>query len=169
MNRRHSSDVYLAVIDKLRHVCPDIAMSGDFIVGFPGESDQDFAATLALVNKVGYASAYSFKYSPRPGTPAATSDEQVPEAAKSERLESLQQLLNAQQFAFNKTTEGRVVDVLVERAGGRDGQMAGRSPYMQAVNFIGSSDQIGKIVPCRLSEARQKSMTGDILDLKGAA
>jgi tRNA-2-methylthio-N6-dimethylallyladenosine synthase len=169
MNRRHTSDVYLAVIDKLRNVRPDIAMSGDFIVGFPGESDADFAETLALVSKVGYASAYSFKYSPRPGTPAANADVQVAEAVKSERLESLQQLLNAQQFAFNKSTEGRVVDVLVERAGGRDGQMAGRSPYMQAVNFIGTADQIGQIVLCRLSAARQNSMTGEIVNLKGAA
>ena len=169
MNRRHTSDVYLAVIDKLRAIRPDIAMSGDFIVGFPGESDADFAETLALVSKVGYASAYSFKYSPRPGTPAATSEIQVPESVKSERLESLQQLLNAQQFAFNKGTEGKIVDVLVERAGGRDGQMAGRSPYMQAVNFIGTADQIGQIVPCRLSAARQNSMTGEIVNLKGAA
>ena len=169
MNRRHTSDVYLAVIDKLRAIRPDIAMSGDFIVGFPGESDADFAETLAFVSKVGYASAYSFKYSPRPGTPAATSEIQVPESVKSERLESLQQLLNAQQFAFNKGTEGKIVDVLVERAGGRDGQMAGRSPYMQAVNFIGNPDQIGQIAPCRLSEARQNSMTGDIVNLKGAA
>jgi len=169
MNRRHTSDVYLAVIDKLRNVRPDIAMSGDFIVGFPGESDADFAETLALVSKVGYASAYSFKYSPRPGTPAANADVQLAEAVKSERLESLQQLLNAQQFAFNKSTEGRVVDVLVERAGGRDGQMAGRSPYMQAVNFIGTADQIGQIIPCRLSAARQNSMTGEIVNLKGAA
>jgi tRNA-2-methylthio-N6-dimethylallyladenosine synthase len=169
MNRRHTSDVYLAVIDKLRAIRPDIAMSGDFIVGFPGESDADFAETLALVSKVGYASAYSFKYSPRPGTPAATAELQVPESVKSERLESLQQLLNVQQFAFNKGTEGKIVDVLVERAGGRDGQMAGRSPYMQAVNFIGNPDQIGRIVPCRLSEARQNSMTGDIVNLKGAA
>ena len=169
MNRRHTSDVYLAVIDKLRAIRPDIAMSGDFIVGFPGESDADFAETLALVSKVGYASAYSFKYSPRPGTPAATAEIQVPESVKSERLESLQQLLNAQQFAFNKGTEGKIVDILVERAGGRDGQMAGRSPYMQAVHFIGNPDQIGQIVPCRLSEARQNSMTGDIVNLKGAA
>ena len=169
MNRRHTSDVYLAVIDKLRNVRPDIAMSGDFIVGFPGESDADFAETLALVSKVGYASAYSFKYSPRPGTPAANADVPVAETVKSERLESLQQLLNAQQFAFNKSTEGRVVDVLVERAGGRDGQMAGRSPYMQAVNFIGTADQIGQIIPCRLSAARQNSMTGEIVNIKGAA
>ena len=169
MNRRHTSDVYLTVIDKLRAIRPDIAMSGDFIVGFPGESDADFAETLAFVSKVGYASAYSFKYSPRPGTLAATAEIQVPESVKSERLESLQQLLKAQQFAFNKGTEGKVVDILVERAGGRDGQMAGRSPYMQAVNFIGSPDQIGQIVSCRLSEARQNSMTGDIVNLKGAS
>jgi tRNA-2-methylthio-N6-dimethylallyladenosine synthase len=169
MNRRHDCDAYLAVIDRLRAVRPDIAMSGDFIVGFPGESDADFADTLSLVSMVGYASAYSFKYSPRPGTPAANAGDQVPEAVKSDRLESLQQLLNAQQFAFNKSTEGQVVDVLVERAGGRDGQMAGRSPYMQAVNFIGSADQIGKILPCRLSTARQNSMSGEIVDLKGAA
>ncbi len=169
MNRRHTSDVYLAVIDKLRAIRPDIAMSGDFIVGFPGESDADFAQTLALVSKVGYASAYSFKYSQRPGTPAATAEIQVPESVKSERLESLQQLLKAQQFAFNKGTEGKIVDILVERAGGRDGQMAGRSPYMQAVNFIGNPVQIGQIVTCRLSEARQNSMTGDIVNLKGAA
>jgi tRNA-2-methylthio-N6-dimethylallyladenosine synthase len=169
MNRRHDRDVYLALIDRLRAVRPDIAMSGDFIVGFPGESDRDFADTLSLVNAVGYASAYSFKYSPRPGTPAATTDQQVPEAVKSERLESLQQLLNAQQLAFNKTTEGRVVDVLVERAGGRAGQMAGRSPYMQAINFVGTADQIGKILSCRLSAARQNSMSGEIIDLKGAA
>ncbi|NBW06002.1 MAG: radical SAM protein, partial [Alphaproteobacteria bacterium] len=169
MNRRHDRDVYLALIDRLRAVRPDIAMSGDFIVGFPGESDRDFADTLSLVNAVGYASAYSFKYSPRPGTPAATTDQQVPEVVKSERLESLQQLLNAQQLAFNKTTEGRVVDVLVERAGGRAGQMAGRSPYMQAINFDGTADQIGKILSCRLSAARQNSMRGEIIDLKGAA
>ncbi|MGB2311256.1 MAG: tRNA (N6-isopentenyl adenosine(37)-C2)-methylthiotransferase MiaB, partial [Candidatus Puniceispirillaceae bacterium] len=169
MNRRHTSDVYLAVIDKLRAVRPDIAMSGDFIVGFPGETDGDFAETLKLVNQVGYASAYSFKYSPRPGTPAATIEQQVPEHVKAERLESLQQLLNAQQFAFNKATEGQIVDVLVERSGGRAGQMAGRSPYMQAVNFVGDQSQIGQIVPCKLSAARQNSMSGEIIAIKGAA
>jgi tRNA-2-methylthio-N6-dimethylallyladenosine synthase len=169
MNRRHTSDVYLAVIDKLRAVRPDIAMSGDFIVGFPGETDRDFAETLQLVNQVGYASAYSFKYSPRPGTPAATIEQQVPEHVKAERLESLQQLLNAQQFAFNKETEGQIVDVLVERSGGRAGQMAGRSPHMQAVNFVGDQSQIGQIVPCKLSAARQNSMSGEIIAIKGAA
>jgi tRNA-2-methylthio-N6-dimethylallyladenosine synthase len=169
MNRRHNSDVYFAVIDKLRAVRPDIAMSGDFIVGFPGETDRDFAETLQLVDQVGYASAYSFKYSPRPGTPAATIEHQVPEKVKAERLESLQQLLKAQQFAFNKATEGQIVDVLVERSGGRAGQMAGRSPYMQAVNFVGDQSQIGQIVPCKLSAARQNSMSGEIIAIKGAA
>jgi tRNA-2-methylthio-N6-dimethylallyladenosine synthase len=168
MNRRHTSDVYMVVIDKLRKVRPDIAISGDFIVGFPGESDQDFADTLALVSKVEYASAYSFKYSPRPGTPAANIRKQVPESVKSERLESLQQLLNAQQFAFNKNTEGKLVDVLVERTGGRVGQMAGRSPYMQTVNFIGEANQIGQLVSCRLVAARRNSMEGEIVDLKVA-
>ena len=163
MNRHHTSGIYLAVIDKLRVVRPDIAMSGDFIVGFPGETDRDFAETLKLVNQVGYASAYSFKYSPRPGTPAATIEQQVPEHVKAERLETLQQLLNAQQFTFNKATEGQIVDVLVERSGGRAGQMAGRSPYMQAVNFVGDQSQIGQIVPCKLLAARQNSMSGEIL------
>jgi tRNA-2-methylthio-N6-dimethylallyladenosine synthase len=157
------------VIDKLRYVRPDIAMSGDFIVGFPGESDQDFADTLALIDRVGYASAYSFKYSPRPGTPASVSDLQVPEAVKADRLEALQQLLNAQQFAFNKKTEGMTLDVLVERVGGRDGQMAGRSPFMQAVNFAGSEDQIGQIIACDIVEGRQNSVTAEITSMKGAA
>ena len=169
MNRRHTNKVYLAVIDKLRSIRPDIALSGDFIVGFPGETNRDFAETLQLVDQVGYSSAYSFKYSPRPGTPAATGKGQVAEEVKAERLESLQQLLNAQQFAFNKATEGQVVDILVERPGRQDGQMSGRSPYMQVVNFIGDASQIGKIVPCKLSAARQNSMTGEILAIKGAA
>jgi tRNA-2-methylthio-N6-dimethylallyladenosine synthase len=169
MNRRHERDAYFEIIDKLRVARPDIALSGDFIVGFPGESDKDFADTLGLVDRVGYASAYSFKYSPRPGTPAAGDDRQVPEPVKAERLETLQQLLNAQQFAFNKTSEGKVMDILVEREGGRPGQMAGRTPYMQAVNFPGTPDQIGMIVPCTITEARQNSVTGVINDLKGAA
>ena len=162
MNRRHAHDVYLRILDRLREARPDIAFSGDFIVGFPGESDRDFADTLALVDKVGYASAYSFKYSPRPGTPAAASEEQVPEAVKSERLEALQQLLNAQQFAFNKTTEGQVMDVLIERRGGRDGQVGGRSPYMQSVNVEAGEELVGRIVSCRIVEAKQNSIIGAV-------
>jgi len=162
MNRRHTHDVYLRILDRLREARPDIAFSGDFIVGFPGESDRDFADTLALVDKVGYASAYSFKYSPRPGTPAAASEEQVPEAVKSERLEALQQLLNAQQFAFNKATEGQVMDVLIERRGGRDGQVGGRSPYMQSVNIEAGEDLVGSILSCRIVEAKQNSIIGAV-------
>ena len=162
MNRRHTNDVYLRIIDRLREARPDIAFSGDFIVGFPGERDRDFADTLSLIDKVGYASAYSFKYSPRPGTPAAGSDEQVPEEVKAERLEALQQLINAQQFAFNKRTEGQVMDVLIERNGGRDGQMAGRTPYMQAVNVAADEALLGKIVSCQITEAKQNSVVGVI-------
>ncbi len=169
MNRRHTTDAYLEIINKLRLIKPDLAMSGDFIVGFPGESDQDFADTLRLITEVGYSSAYSFKYSPRPGTPAADIDKQIPELVKAERLESLQQLLKAQQFAFNKKTEGKTVDILVERIGRRPGQMAGRSPYMQAVNFVGITTQIGQILRCKLSTARQNSMSGEIIAIKGAA
>lgn len=160
MNRRHTHDVYLRILDRLRDARPDIAFSGDFIVGFPGETDRDFADTLSLVDRVGYASAYSFKYSPRPGTPAAASEDQVPEDVKAGRLEALQQLINAQQLAFNKQTEGRTLDVLVERKGGRDGQMAGRSPYMQAVNLEAGEDLVGSIISCRVTEARQNSVVG---------
>ena len=162
MNRRHTHDVYLRILDRLRDARPDIAFSGDFIVGFPGETDRDFADTLSLVDRVGYASAYSFKYSPRPGTPAAASEDQVPEDVKAGRLEALQQLINAQQLAFNKQTEGRTLDVLVERKGGRDGQMAGRSPYMQAVNLAGDESMIGSIVPCTITDARQNSVIGAV-------
>ena len=143
--------------------CGPIWRRQDFIVGFPGETDRDFADTLSLVDRVGYASAYSFKYSPRPGTPAAGEDRQVPEDVKSDRLEALQQLLNAQQYAFNRSTLGARMDVLVERAGGRPGQVAGRSPYMQAVNIEGDEDLVGRIVSCTVAEAKQNSIVGSVL------
>ena len=136
-------------------------MSGDFIVGFPGESDKDFADTLSLIDKVGYASAYSFKYSIRPGTPAAGKMKQVPEETKSERLTSLQQLLGSQQFAFNKTCENRVFDVLVGQKAGKEGQLNARTPYMQSVYFEGPESLIGKIVQVKVSEARQNSLSAD--------
>ncbi len=138
MNRRHRAADYLTVIEALRAARPDIAISGDFIVGFPGESDADFRATLDLVREVKYASAYSFKYSPRPGTPAAALEDQVPEDVKTERLAVLQELLDAQQLAFNQTTVGRDTEVLLEREGKRRGQLVGRSPYMQAVHVDGA-------------------------------
>ena len=123
------------MIDDLRRARPDIALSSDFIVGHPGETDEDFEQTLALVREVGYAQAYSFKFSPRPGTPAADADDQVPESVKSERLERLQNLLNEQQMSFNQKAVGTVVPVLFDRRGKHPHQIAGRSPHMQAVHL----------------------------------
>ena len=163
MNRRHSADDYLRIIDRLRSAVPHMALSGDFIVGFPGETQSDFADTLRLVDQVKYASAYSFKYSERPGTPAANSEDQVDEAVKSERLSALQQLLDAQQMAFNKNCEGDTMSVLVERIGGYEGQMTGRSPFMQSVYFEGSDDQLGQILPMRITQGRQNSLTAEII------
>jgi len=133
MNRQHDAASYLRIIERIRSARPDIALSSDFIVGFPGETDQDFEDTLALVDEVGYAQAYSFKYSPRPGTPAAGDTVQVPEAVKSERLARLQEKLNVDQLAFNKSCEGRTMSVLLDRRGKKDGQLVGRSPYLQSV------------------------------------
>ena len=163
MNRRHSADDYKRIINRLRDVVPNLALSGDFIVGFPGETDQDFADTLRLVDEVKYASAYSFKYSERPGTPAANSGDQIDEGVKSERLASLQQLLDAQRFAFNKSCEGQTMSVLVERQGSRDGQMTGRSPFMQSVYFAADDSQIGDILTMKITEGRQNSVVADIL------
>jgi len=134
MNRRHRAEDYLQLVRRLREARPDLALSGDFIVGFPGETDADFEATLALVREVGYAQAYSFKYSPRPGTPASSSEEQVPEAVKAERLARLQDLLDAQQQRFNEASVGRHNRVLLERPGRKPTQLVGRTPYMQAIH-----------------------------------
>ncbi|MFL2831926.1 MAG: tRNA (N6-isopentenyl adenosine(37)-C2)-methylthiotransferase MiaB [Candidatus Puniceispirillaceae bacterium] len=158
MNRRHTADDYRRVIDRLRTFKPGLALSGDFIVGFPGETDRDFADTIKLVADIGYASAYSFKYSPRPGTPAAGDDQQVEAQVKADRLAALQQLLDAQQMAFNKTCEGKQMTVLIDKMGGRDGQVTGRSPFMQSVYLEGDHAQLGKIVTVTVQEARQNSL-----------
>ena len=158
MNRRHTADDYRRVIDRLRTFKPGLALSGDFIVGFPGETDRDFADTIKLVADIGYASAYSFKYSPRPGTPAAGDDQQVEAQVKADRLAALQQLLDAQQMAFNKTCEGQQMAVLIDKMGGRDGQVTGRSPFMQSVYLEGDHTQLGKIVTVTVKEARQNSL-----------
>ena len=134
MNRRHTSADYLRLVDRIRTARPDIALSSDFIVGFPGETDTDFKSTLDLVCQVEYASAYSFRYSPRPGTPAAGLEDQVADDVKSERLAELQDLIGRQARAFNLATVGRTLDVLLERQGRYEGQLVGRSPYMQAVH-----------------------------------
>ena len=158
MNRRHTADDYRRVIDRLRTFKPGLALSGDFIVGFPGETDRDFADTIKLVADIGYASAYSFKYSPRPGTPAAGDDQQVEAQVKADRLTALQQLLDAQQMAFNKTCEGQQMTVLIDKMGGRDGQVTGRSPFMQSVYLAGDHTQLGKMVTVTVKEARQNSL-----------
>jgi tRNA-2-methylthio-N6-dimethylallyladenosine synthase len=160
MNRAHTAESYLRVIEKIRAARPDIAISGDFIVGFPGEREADFEATLALVREVGYASAFSFRYSRRPGTPAAAMPGQVPEPVQAERLQRLQALLDAQQLAFNAAQEGRVLPVLFEKAGRHPGQLIGRSPYLQAVHAAAPDRMIGRIVPVRIGRAGANSLAG---------
>ena len=158
MNRRHTADDYRRIIDRLRAFKPGLALSGDFIVGFPGETDRDFADTIKLVADIGYASAYSFKYSPRPGTPAAGDDQQVEAQVKADRLTALQQLLDAQQMSFNKSCEGQQMAVLIDKMGGRDGQVTGRSPFMQSVYLAGDHTQLGNMVTVTVKEARQNSL-----------
>jgi tRNA-2-methylthio-N6-dimethylallyladenosine synthase len=163
MNRRHTAQEYREIIDKLRDYRPDLALSGDFIVGFPGESDKDFEDTLQLVRDVKYAQAYSFKYSPRPGTPAAGLDGQmIPEDVKSERLAKLQQLLNEQQLAYNQSFVGREVQVLLEREGKRDGQLVGRSPYMQSVFVPSPAHRIGRVATVIVQEGNANSLRGEL-------
>jgi len=160
MNRQHTAQDYLALVEKLRIARPDIALSGDFIVGFPGETDEDFEATLSLVRDVGYAQAYSFKYSQRPGTPAAINDTQVDEDVKAERLARLQDLLNQQARDFNASMVGRTMPVLLDRKGKRDGQLGGRSPYLQAVHLDAPADLQGHIVPVEIEAAHANSLSG---------
>ena len=165
MNRAHTTQSYLRTIEKVRAARPDIAISGDFIVGFPGESDADFEGTLALVAQVGYASAYSFKYSRRPGTPAAALPGQVDEAVKVERLARLQTELEAQQRAFNAAQIGRVIPILLEKPGRRGGQVIGRSPYLQSVYCEAELKEIGQIVRVEITGAGHNSLSGQIVDV----
>ncbi len=162
MNRRHSSRDYKDIVQRLRDAQPDLALSSDFIVGFPGETDADFQATMDLVEAVGFVQAYSFKYSQRPGTPAADMDDQVPEAVKAERLQLLQGLLNRQQIAFNESCVGRDLPVLFDRPGARPGQLVGRSPYMQAVHADAPADRMGEIITVRIDRAKPNSLSGRI-------
>jgi tRNA-2-methylthio-N6-dimethylallyladenosine synthase len=163
MNRDHSAESYLRTIAAVRAARPDIAISGDFIVGFPGERDADFEDTLALVREVGYASAFSFKYSRRPGTPAAAMPGQVDETVKDERLGRLQALLGAQQRAFNAGLVGRTVEILFEKRGRHDGQVIGRSPYLQAVHCQGPATLIGRLVAVTITSAGTNSLAGQRL------
>ena len=150
MNRRHTAADYMRLLDRIRAARPDIAMSGDFIVGFPGESDEDFEATMRLVGEVAYAQAFSFKYSPRPGTPGAELPDHLPEAVKDERLQRLQELLNRQQRDFAAAKVGSAMDVLIEKQGREQGQMVGRSPWLQPVIVDEKAGRIGEIVPVRI-------------------
>jgi len=159
MNRSHSADSYRAVIERVRGVRPDIAISGDFIVGFPGETEVDFEATLTLIEEINYASAYSFKYSARPGTPAATLDEQIAPEIMDERLQRLQALLNAQQFAFNQASVGKRCDILIERDGKRPGQRIGKSPWLQSV-VVENGPEAGTIITVDLVSAAPNSLIG---------
>jgi len=159
MNRSHTAETYLAILDKMRAARPDVALSGDFIVGFPGETEEDFEATLCIVDAVRYASAYSFKYSPRPGTPAATMEDQIPRDIMDDRLQRLQERINQHRLAFNRSKVGVHTKVLIERKGKLPGQMIGRSPWLQSVH-VEADAQPGDIVSVTLVAAGPNSMTG---------
>ena len=168
MNRKHRVDAYLRTIEKVRKVRPGIAVSSDFIVGFPGETDAEFEETMALVREVEFASAYTFSYSPRPGTPAAEISEQVPEDVARERLHALQALILQQQTAFLDGMVGQTVDVLFERVGRHAGQIAGKSPYLSAVAVSGDASLIGTIAPVRIARVTANSLVGDLLAVEAA-
>ena len=162
MNRRHTADAYLRLIGRIRDARPDIAMSGDFIVGFPGESEADFEATMALCDAVGYGSAFSFKYSARPGTPAADRAE-VPEDVKTDRLKRLQTLLTRDQRRFQDSQVGKKVAVLLEKTGRKEGQMVGKSPYLHAVHMDAPTSAIGSIVSARVVASMPNSLSATVL------
>ncbi len=160
MNRRHTRDDYLRIVDRLRRAQPELALTSDFIVGFPGESDADFRDTLKLIDEVGFCGSFSFKYSPRPGTPAADMDEQIPEPVKSERLRELQALIDRQQADFNRNCVGRQFDVLFEKTGRHPGQIVGKSPYLQPVQVDAPQSLIGTIASVRITDTGTFSLFG---------
>jgi tRNA-2-methylthio-N6-dimethylallyladenosine synthase len=162
MNRRHTGEEYLRLVERIRDARPDIAMSGDFIVGFPGETDQDFEDTLAIVEAVKYAQAFSFKYSTRPGTPGADLTDQVPEDVKAERLERLQALLLKQQNDFAQSLVGKTMDVLLEKPGRMPGQLIGRSPWLQSVNLDAKNMKIGDIIHVRITATGPNSLFAEV-------
>lgn len=160
MNRQHTGDHFRRIIEKLRRLRPDLALSSDFIIGFPGETDADHRATVKLIEEIGFAQSFSFKYSPRPGTPAAVMEHQVPEAVMDARLQEIQALLEAQLVAFNRATIGRRVPVLIERAGKHDGQMMGKSPYLQPVHAYLPAETIGHEIEIEITELKHYSLGG---------
>ncbi|WP_187336656.1 tRNA (N6-isopentenyl adenosine(37)-C2)-methylthiotransferase MiaB [Novosphingopyxis iocasae] len=161
MNRSHTSASYLKLLDRVRAVRPDIALSGDFIVGFPGETEEDFEATLELVRATRYAQAFSFKYSPRPGTPAADMDDQIAPEVMDERLQRLQAQLNQDQQAFNAASVGRRCEILLERKGRHPGQLIGKSPWLQSVVVSHPDAAIGDLMTVDLKEAGPNSLAGE--------
>jgi tRNA-2-methylthio-N6-dimethylallyladenosine synthase len=163
MNRSHSVESYLATLEKVRAARPDIALSGDFIVGFPGETDDDFQATLGLVDAVGYAGAYSFKYSARPGTPAAAMEDQIDRDVMDDRLARLNERINAHSLAFNRSKTGCETKVLIERTGRREGQMIGKSPWLQSVH-VDCDARPGDLIDVALVGAGPNSMSGTLLE-----
>ncbi|MES2749862.1 MAG: tRNA (N6-isopentenyl adenosine(37)-C2)-methylthiotransferase MiaB [Pseudomonadota bacterium] len=162
MNRKHTAANYRRTIDRFRNVREDIAFSSDFIVGFPGETEEDFAATLALVTQISYAGAYSFKYSPRPGTPAADMQETVTTTAMDQRLARLQELIDSQQAAFNAAAIGKTVDVLFERAARNPGQIVGRTAYLQPAHVMASPDIVGQVLPVTIASVERYSLIGEL-------
>jgi tRNA-2-methylthio-N6-dimethylallyladenosine synthase len=160
MNRGHGRDLFRRLVDRLRGRRPDLAVSSDFIVGFPGESDADFDDTMRLVEEIGFASAFSFKYSRRPGTPGAALPDQIPETVKAARLAALQALLARQQREFNRTRVGSTVPVLFGEPGRKPGQMLGKSPWLQSVYVEGPSALLGRIAEVELTEAHAVSLAG---------
>jgi tRNA-2-methylthio-N6-dimethylallyladenosine synthase len=164
MNRKHTHKDYLSVIAALRAARPDLAFSSDFIVGFPGETEDDFRATLSLADEVGFAGAYSFMYSPRPGTPAADMKNQVPQEERAERLQRLQAAITRGQRAFNAAFAGRELDVLLEKPGKLPGQLVGRSPYLQAVQVMAPRSAVGQVVRVTITEVGSNSLFGALTD-----
>jgi tRNA-2-methylthio-N6-dimethylallyladenosine synthase len=163
MNRRHGRDFFLRLVDRLRAQCPDLALSSDFIVGFPGESDADFDDTMRLIEAVGFASAFSFKYSRRPGTPGWAMPDQVPESVKAARLAALQALLGRQARDFNASKVGATVPVLFAETGRKPGQVIGKTPWLQSVYAEGTPRLIGSIAAVRLTEGHANSLAGEIV------
>jgi tRNA-2-methylthio-N6-dimethylallyladenosine synthase len=169
MNRQHTADDYRRIIDRLRAARSDIALSSDFIVGFPGESDQDFEDTLKLVEEIGFAQAYSFKYSPRPGTPASGMAGQLSEEVKEERLARLQGALQVQSARFNQACVGRTFDVVLDRPGRREGQLIGRSPYMQSVFVTAPATMLNSVQRLTITAAHSNSLGAVLAEEKACA
>ena len=162
MNRHHQIDDYRRTVDKLLAARPDLKLSSDFIVGFPGESGQDFKATMELAREFQFIQAYSFKYSPRPGTPGALMQDQIPEALQSERLAALQEVLEQNQISFNQECIGRDMPVLFDRQGRKGGQLVGRTPYMQPVHVQAPDEMFGQIAEVNLTSAHANSLGGEL-------